>query len=122
MTAAGRRSSDAATSLSDAVRERGWEVAAVSRTPFRVAPGATPRDGTAKAAAKKAPRGTTLTLRLSEPARVRFEVLVKGKGRKVSRNCVKPTRKNRKRRRCTRLTAKRPVFLRSAPAGRSKVK
>jgi len=59
---------------------------------FRVGPGATPADGTAAAAGarkKKAPRGTTLTLSLSEPARVRFEVLVKGKGRKDGKKCVK---------------------------------
>jgi trimeric autotransporter adhesin len=93
---------------------------------FRVGPGATASDGTATVAAakkkKKPPRGTTLTLRLSEPARVKFEVLVKGKGRKVGKRCVKQTKKNRKRRRCTRLTLKKPAFTRSAPAGRSKVK
>jgi hypothetical protein len=53
---------------------------------------------------------------------VKFEVLVKGKGRKVGRRCVKQTRKNRKRKRCTLLTLTKPAFTRSAPAGRSKVK
>lgn len=93
---------------------------------FRVAPGATAPDGTATAAAakkkKKPPRGTTLTLQLSEAARVKFEVLAKGRGRKVGKRCVKQTRKNRKRKRCTLLTLKKPAFTRSAPAGRSKVK
>jgi hypothetical protein len=92
---------------------------------FRVGRGATPADGTATAAAakkKKAPAGTTLTLRLSEPARVKFEVMAKGKGRKVGKKCVKATRKNRKRKKCTVLTLKKPAFTRSVPAGRSKVK
>jgi hypothetical protein len=94
---------------------------------FRVGRRATPADGQATAAAKtkrqkKAPRGTTLRLRLDEPARVRFRVLKKSTGRKVGKKCVKATRKNRKRKRCTKLTAKRPTFVRLAPAGRSKVK
>ena len=94
---------------------------------FRVGRRATPADGQATAAAKrkrqkKAPRGTTLRLRLNEPARVRFRVLKKSTGRKVGKKCVKATRKNRKRKRCTKLTAKRPTFVRLAPAGRSKVK
>ncbi|HMJ95553.1 MAG TPA: hypothetical protein VK486_06860, partial [Thermoleophilaceae bacterium] len=93
---------------------------------FRVGRTATPADGQATAAGKarrkKAPRGTTLRLRLSEPARVRFRVLKKSTGRRVGKKCVKATRKNRKRKRCTKLTAKRPTFVRSAPAGRSKVK
>jgi hypothetical protein len=94
---------------------------------FRVGRRAAPADGQATAAAKrkrrkKAPLGTTLRLRLNEPARVRFRVLTKSTGRKVGKKCVKATRKNRKRKRCTKLTAKRPTFVRSAPAGRSKVK
>jgi hypothetical protein len=98
-------------------------LSASART-FRVGPGATPANGSATAAAakkKRPPRGTTLTLRVSEAARVKFEVLIKGKGRKVGKKCVKATRKNRKRKRCTLLTRK-GVFTRSAPAGRSKVK
>ena len=94
-----------------------------SRRRFGVGRRATPVDGTATAARsrkKKAPRGTTLRLRLSEPARVRFDLLVKSKGRKVGKKCVKPKRSNRKRKRCVRLTRK-GTFRRSAPAGRSKV-
>jgi hypothetical protein len=92
---------------------------------FRVGRRATPADGQATVAAKKkrqkkAPRGTTLRLRLDEPARVRFRVLKKSTGRKVGNKCVKATRKNGKRKRCTRLTAKRPTFVRLAPAGRSR--
>ena len=90
-----------------------------SRRRFRVGARAMPVDGNA-IATKRARKGTTLRLRLSEPARVRFVVLRKSRGRKVGRRCVKPTRKNRARKRCTRLTRK-GGFIRSAPAGRSKV-
>ena len=90
-----------------------------SRRRFRVGAGAMPVDGNA-IATKKARKGTTLRLSLSEPARVRFVVFRKSRGRKVGRRCVKPTRKNRARKRCTRLTRK-GTFVRSAPAGRSKV-
>jgi len=104
----------------------GLSALTASARTFRVGPAATSADGTATAAAakkkKRPPRGTTLTLRLSEPARVKFEVLVKGKGRKVGKRCVKQTKRNRKRKKCTRLTLKKPAFTRSAPAGRSKVK
>jgi hypothetical protein len=94
-----------------------------SRRRFAVGRRATPRDGTATAAAKKrkkARRGTTLRLRLSEAARVRFEVLLKTKGRKVGKRCLKPRRANRKRKRCVRLVRK-GTFTRSAPAGSSRV-
>jgi hypothetical protein len=92
-----------------------------TRTRFRAGARSTPLTGTAtRAKRKKVPRGTTLVLRLSEPARVKFEVLLKGKGRKVGKKCVKPTRKNRKRKACTLLTRK-GTFTRSARGGRSKV-
>jgi hypothetical protein len=105
----------------------GLSALTASARTFRVGPGTTASDSTATAAAakkkkKRPPRGTTLTLRLSEPARVKFEVLMKGKGRKVGKRCVKQTKKNRKRKKCTLLTLKKPAFTRSAPAGRSKVK
>lgn len=95
----------------------------VSRRRFGVGRRATPPDGTATAsrrARRNAPRGTTLRLRLSEPARVQFELLIKSKGRRVGKKCVETTRANRKRKRCIRLTRK-GTFRRSAPGGRSKV-
>ena len=46
--------------------------------------------------------GTTISYRLSEDARVTLTFARKARGRKVGRRCVKPTRKNRTRRRCTR--------------------
>lgn len=94
-----------------------------SRRRFGVGRRATPLDGNATATARKrrrVPRGTTLRLRLTEPARVRFDLLKKSSGRRVGRKCVKPSRKNRTRKRCTRLTRK-GTFRRSAPASRSKV-
>jgi hypothetical protein len=98
---------------------------AASRRRFRVGRGATSADGTATAAGRtrrrRTPAGTTLTLSMTEPARVKFEVLVKGKGRRSGKKCVKQTRRNRKRKRCTLLTLKKPVFIRSAAAGRSRV-
>jgi trimeric autotransporter adhesin len=96
---------------------------AVSRRRFAVSRAPTPMDGIAtvsKKAPRAAPRGTTLRLRLSEPARVRFELLTKGKGRRVGKKCVKATPANRKRKRCARLTVK-GAFSRSAPAGGSTV-
>jgi hypothetical protein len=96
---------------------------AASHRRFRVGRRATPRDGTAKASAKrrrKTPRGTTLRLRLSEPARVRVDLFLKAKGKLVRGKCVKPSRANRSRRRCTRLVRK-GTFRRTAPAGRSRV-
>ena len=92
---------------------------AASRRRFRVGARPMPVDGNA-IAARRARKGTTLILRLSESARVRFVVLRKSRGRKVGWRCVKPTRRNRNRRRCTRLT-RTGTFVRSAPAGRSKV-
>jgi hypothetical protein len=82
-----------------------------------------PLDGNATVvsrAAAKVPKGTTLRLSMSEPARVRFVVLRKSKGRRVGRRCVRLTPRNRNRRRCTRLVRK-GAFVRSAPQGRSKV-
>ena len=94
---------------------------AASRRRFRVGRAATPAEGTATAAAKQARRGTTLQLTLSEPAQVGFTVLRKAAGRKARGRCVKPTRANRARKRCTRRIRK-GGFARSAPAGSSKVK
>ncbi len=90
-----------------------------SRRRFRVGARAMPPNGDATAA-QRVRAGTTLRLSLSEPARVRFVVLRKGKGRRAGRRCVKPNRRNRARRRCTRLT-RAGAYTRSAPAGRSKV-
>ena len=72
------------------------------------------------ATAKRARRGTTLTLELSEPATVRFDVWSVRTGRRVGARCRKPTRANRKRKQCT-LRTRKGGFARAAAAGRSKV-
>jgi len=92
---------------------------AASRRRFRVGGRPMPVDGNA-IAAERVRKGTTLRLSLSEAARVRFRVFLKRPGRRVGTRCVKPTRTNRNRRRCTRLIRK-GTFIRSAPGGRSKV-
>jgi hypothetical protein len=51
----------------------------------------------------KAPRGTTFRYTLSEPARVEFTIQRRAAGRRVKGRCVRPTRRNRKRPRCTRF-------------------
>jgi hypothetical protein len=59
----------------------------------------------AKAKKRKVRRGTRFRYRLSEPARITIRIeralsgRTKGKGKK--KRCVKPTRKNRKAKRCT---------------------
>jgi uncharacterized delta-60 repeat protein len=72
------------------------------------------------AAAKRPRRGTTLTLELSEPATVRFDAFAVSRGRRVGARCRKPTRANRKRRRCT-LSTRKGGFSRAVGAGRSKL-
>ena len=91
------------------------------RRRFRVGRRSTPLAGSATKAAKRkrAKRGTTLRLTLSEAAQVRFVVLAKQPGRKVGKKCRKPTRKNRLGKRCTRLVRKR-AFVRAMPTGKSK--
>ena len=68
----------------------------------------------------RARRGTTLTLELSEPATVRFDAFAVSTGRRVGARCRRPTRANRKRRRCT-LSIRKGGFSRTVGAGRSKL-
>ncbi len=63
-------------------------------------------------------KGTSLTLALSEPASVRFDVQRMLAGRRVEGRCRKLARANRSRRRCTRLS-RRGSMTRARPAGRS---
>jgi len=77
------------------------------------------RRGTPEVAVKAAKRGTRLSWRLSEPARIVFELARKSSGRKVGRRCVKPTRANTRRKRCTRyVLAGRFAVSAAAGAGR----
>jgi hypothetical protein len=51
----------------------------------------------------RAKRGTTFVYTLSEPATVAISIQRAQPGRRKGRNCVKPTKKNRKARKCTRF-------------------
>jgi Tol biopolymer transport system component len=55
--------------------------------------------------AKRAPIGTTISFRLSEPAKVKLTFARTTSGRKVGGRCVVPRPSNRSRPRCTRLLA-----------------
>ena len=55
--------------------------------------------------AARSPRGTTFRFTLSEAARTRIAIQRARPGRRSGRRCVKPTRRLRARRRCTRYTA-----------------
>jgi hypothetical protein len=61
-----------------------------------------PAEVAVTARAKKPRKGTKFRYSLSEAARAVFTVERPAAGRKVGRTCRKPTRKNRKRHRCTR--------------------
>jgi hypothetical protein len=52
-----------------------------------------------------APTGTVVSFTLSEPARTTFAFKRKASGRRVRGRCVRPTRRNRRAKRCTRRLA-----------------
>ena len=62
-------------------------------------------------------RGATVRYTLSEAARVRFSVQRRTTGRRVGRRCVKTTRRNRSRRRCTRFVTVRGSFTHAGTTG-----
>jgi hypothetical protein len=62
-------------------------------------------------------RGTLVTFRLSEAARVRFTVARARPGRRVGRRCVAPRRSNARRPRCTRYVSVRGSFTVAGVAG-----
>jgi hypothetical protein len=61
--------------------------------------------------------GARASFRLDRAASVRFTILRKVPGRRVGRRCVKPTRANRRARRCTRLVRLPGGFSRQGTAG-----
>ena len=73
-------------------------------------------------AAARARIGTTVKYALSEPAAVRFTVERATTGRKVGKTCTKPTRRNRKRKRCTRYVALKGSFRHTGKAGTNSFK
>jgi hypothetical protein len=66
------------------------------------------------------PRGTVISFDLNEAASVTFEFTTTATGRESGKSCVAPTRKNKRKRRCTRMTIA-GVLPFSAHAGADKV-
>jgi hypothetical protein len=58
-----------------------------------------------------------VSYRLSEPGRAKFTVERAAKGRKKGHGCVRPTRKNRTAKRCTRYVKLKGSFSRVSKAG-----
>jgi len=71
----------------------------------------------ASATRRRAPIGAKVFYRLSETATVTFSVEKATVGRRVRGRCVKQTRSNRSRRRCTRYVALRGSFKKVGGAG-----
>lgn len=89
----------------------------------RIVPGAFPAapKGSSATAAKRRRYGAKVTYRVNVPALVRFTVAQTSSGRRQGRGskarCVRPTRSNRRARRCTRTTTLRGSFTQIAKAG-----
>ena len=62
----------------------------------------TGRNGRITQRTRRVKRGTRFRYRLSEPARVEIRIERALAGRRSGRRCVRPTRRNRRARRCTR--------------------
>jgi hypothetical protein len=78
------------------------------------------RSGEAVAGARKAPRGTTVTYRVSVSTTVEFRVERKLRGRRVRGRCVKQTRANRTNRPCPLFKAVRGSFSHLGAAGENR--
>ena len=63
--------------------------------------------------------GAKVGYRLSEAARVKFIVELATTGRKAGGKCVRATRSNRRKRRCTRYVAVKGSFTHAGAAGRN---
>jgi uncharacterized delta-60 repeat protein len=66
--------------------------------------------------------GARVSFSLTEAATVTFTVERKSAGRKVGKRCVKPTKKNRTRKRCTRFVKVKGSFTRAGKAGKNSFK
>jgi CSLREA domain-containing protein len=69
------------------------------------------------ALAARAATGARVTFALDQAASVRFTVAKRVKGRRSGKRCVKPTKRNRKARACTRKVAVKGSFSRAGGAG-----
>jgi hypothetical protein len=90
---------------------------AVTNKRFVVGPRATP----VSAGSRRTPTGTTFRFRLSEPATATLTIDRLLAGRKVGNKCKPPSRKLRKRRKCTRLVRAGTLTRRNLPAGANSV-
>jgi hypothetical protein len=79
------------------------------------------RRGSELPAAAQAPVGTTISFRLSEAAEARLRFRRGRPGRRVGSRCVKPTRRNRGRKRCRRYVATGSL-TRAAAAGLTRLR
>jgi virginiamycin B lyase len=97
-------------------------VAVLSVSSFKVSPRAfkaAPR-GASITAKKKRKTGTTVSYRLSASASARFTVERRQAGRKRGKKCVKPTRSNKRAKRCTRYVVVKGRFQHSGKTGSNK--
>lgn len=92
--------------------------ARLSRTRFRVGPGRTAVGAATKR--RRTPAGTTLTVRVSEASTLRLAVQRRLPGRRSGTRCVRPTRKLRRARSCTRTPAVR-TLTRRLKAGSTRI-
>ena len=91
-----------------------------SRTVFKAAgSGSAFTSQKGKKRRSRAPTGTKVSFRLTEAASVRFTVQRKTSGRRVRSKCRAKTRKNAKRRKCTRWKNVRGSFTVPSKAGRN---
>ena len=90
--------------------------ATLSASTFRVAAGPT-----AVSAQRRSPAGTTVRFSVSEPSRVTFAISRRTTGRRVGGRCVKTTKRNRRRGRCTRYVLGR-TLTRRATAGANQLR
>ena len=84
---------------------------------FRVATAATPTDARAAGRHRRTRRGSRLRFTLSEPAGARIQIERARHGRRVGKRCKPPTRRLRKRHRCTRHKLIGALTRRNLPAG-----
>lgn len=78
-------------------------------------------EATATIAGRRTPKGTVFRFRLSEPATAALTIERRLPGRKVGRKCRAPSRKLRKRKKCTRAKRAGVLTRRDLPAGAAAV-
>ena len=73
------------------------------------------------ARAKRHRKGTTFVFKSSEAGTAALTISRARPGRRQGKRCVKPTRKNRRAKRCTRYTSVRPALKRTVAPGTTAV-